>query len=83
LWWLIFFLPRAECLEIAMAKLPRTAVGRNECIGARRRSKKVDAPEVPTFRPSGETVVERPAQTAVAEDPTEEAVRRMVEAAYT
>ena len=49
-----------------------------------RRPRKAEIPAVPDFAPDpNSVVVQPPSQAAVAEDPIEEAVRRMVEAAYT
>jgi hypothetical protein len=49
-----------------------------------RRPRRAEIPAVPTFEPNPKSVVvQTPSQAAVAEDPAEEAIRRMIEAAYT
>jgi hypothetical protein len=65
-----------------MAGLVRTGLRRNDRAAARRWGSKADVPEVPTFQPSTAAARE-PQSIAAAEDPSEEAVRRIVEAAYT
>jgi hypothetical protein len=46
-----------------------------------RRRRDATVPAVPTFKPDSETVAEAPAEPS--DDAAEDAVRRMVEAAYT
>jgi hypothetical protein len=46
-----------------------------------RRRRDAAVPAVPTFKPDSETVAEAPAEPS--DDAAEDAVRRMVEAAYT
>jgi hypothetical protein len=49
-----------------------------------RRQDDRDIPTVPTFQPAIETsALQTPIPAATEDDPSEEAVRRMVEAAYT
>jgi hypothetical protein len=48
-----------------------------------RRRSDADIPPVPTVRPDAESTAQNPHPPVNNEDPTEEAVRRMVEAAYT
>jgi hypothetical protein len=50
---------------------------------ARRRPRASEIPAVPTFQPKPEAKRDEPVQTASEHDAAEEAVRRMVEAAYT
>jgi hypothetical protein len=55
-----------------------------EAKGPRHRRPDAGIPEVPTFHPDANgAVMQAPPAATTDEDPTEEAVRRMVEAAYT
>lgn len=62
-------------------RLPRDAAATNS---GRRRRRDTDVPAVPTFQPEIQTIASQTLKPAATEDdPAEEAVRRMVEAAYT